>query len=196
MQRDLALQPTVAQTVLPAAYAYARIAPDAEHAQHMPSHVFLKLGLWDGERAGALLLATRRPGEAEREYAQALRLTPNRSLALLGLARARLASGDSVGAAAYRRLVTNWRGADSDLPALGEVRRGATVRSGSRRASAVKSARRHGAAERIAESRSDQRSSASSMPTLSRINEGGRCSWPGMPARRSIVDSTAPRLVA
>ena len=323
MQRDLALQPTLAQTVLPAAYAYARIAPDAEHAQHMPSHVFLKLGLWDEqvasnerawkasvaevarerrpktqldfhdflwlqygylqqgrwraaralidsarslvaradtggvvvvdaryvvpmlqvqyametdrwqdaptgrpyaspvgpasalqrergfmrtvdvgratgvlmrgemppawidsvspqgsrgdvgpaielqairaesrgdtaaaldlwrraatvedsmpplgpprwlrahERAGALLLATHRPGDAEREYAQALRLTPNRSLALLGLARARIALGDSVGAAAvYRRLVTNWRGADSDLPALGEVRRGAAL---------------------------------------------------------------------
>jgi tetratricopeptide (TPR) repeat protein len=32
---------------LPAARAYARIAPDASHALHMPSHVFLRLGLWD-----------------------------------------------------------------------------------------------------------------------------------------------------
>src|SRR5262245_3568883 len=51
LQPDLALQPTLAQTVLPAAYAYADIAPDAEHAQHMPSHVFLKLGLWDEQVA-------------------------------------------------------------------------------------------------------------------------------------------------
>jgi len=51
LQPDLALQPTLAQTVLPAAYAYARIAPDAEHAQHMPSHVFLKLGFWDEQVA-------------------------------------------------------------------------------------------------------------------------------------------------
>ena len=323
LQPGLALQPTIAQTVLPAAYAYARIAPDAEHAQHMPSHVFLKLGFWDEqvtsnerawrasvaeiarergpksqldfhdflwlqygylqqgrwraaralidsarfliagadtgtalvvdahyvvpllqvqyametgrwsdapaghpyaapvgptsvlqrergfmrtvdvgratgvlmrreapptwidsvapqggradasaaielqairaegqgdtaaaldlwrraaavedsmpplgpprwlrahERAGALLLASRRAAEAEREYAQALRLTPNRSLALLGLARARLALGDSVGAAfVYRRLAANWHVADADLPSLAEVRRGAVM---------------------------------------------------------------------
>lgn len=54
----------------------------------------------------------------------------------------------------------------------------------------------HGAAARIAESRSVHRSSAFSMPTLSRSSDGGRCPWPGIPARRSIVDSTAPRLVA
>jgi tetratricopeptide (TPR) repeat protein len=32
---------------LDAARKYARIAPDAEHALHMPSHIFLQLGLWD-----------------------------------------------------------------------------------------------------------------------------------------------------
>jgi hypothetical protein len=57
-------------------------------------------------------------------------------------------------------------------------------------------ARAHRAAERIAASRSAQRSSASSIPTLSRRSEGGRCPCPGTAARRSIVDSTAPRLVA
>src|SRR5262249_1374452 len=36
-----------AERALPAARAYAKIAPDAEHALHMPSHVFLKLGMWD-----------------------------------------------------------------------------------------------------------------------------------------------------
>lgn len=29
------------------ARVYARIAPDAEHALHMPSHIFLALGMWD-----------------------------------------------------------------------------------------------------------------------------------------------------
>jgi len=32
---------------LPAARIYARIAPASSHARHMPSHVFLPLGMWD-----------------------------------------------------------------------------------------------------------------------------------------------------
>jgi tetratricopeptide (TPR) repeat protein len=32
---------------LPAARAYASIAPSAPHALHMPSHIFTRLGLWD-----------------------------------------------------------------------------------------------------------------------------------------------------
>jgi len=32
---------------LPAARVYARIAPSASHALHMPSHIFTRLGLWD-----------------------------------------------------------------------------------------------------------------------------------------------------
>jgi tetratricopeptide (TPR) repeat protein len=32
---------------LPAARAYSKIAPDAGHAQHMTSHIFLALGMWD-----------------------------------------------------------------------------------------------------------------------------------------------------
>jgi len=31
---------------LPAARAYSRIAPDAAHAQHMTSHIFLAMGMW------------------------------------------------------------------------------------------------------------------------------------------------------
>ena len=38
--------PELAQRALPAARAYARIAPDAPHALHMPSHIFTRLGLW------------------------------------------------------------------------------------------------------------------------------------------------------
>jgi tetratricopeptide (TPR) repeat protein len=31
---------------LPAAHAYAKIAPSAAHALHMPSHIFVQLGMW------------------------------------------------------------------------------------------------------------------------------------------------------
>ncbi len=39
--------PEMASRGLSAATAFAKIAPDAEHALHMPSHIFLQLGLWD-----------------------------------------------------------------------------------------------------------------------------------------------------
>lgn len=39
---------------LPAAKAYARIAPAAPHALHMPSHIFTRLGLWDDSIASNL----------------------------------------------------------------------------------------------------------------------------------------------
>jgi tetratricopeptide (TPR) repeat protein len=36
----------LAQAGLPAAIAYAKIAPEVPHALHMPSHIFTRLGLW------------------------------------------------------------------------------------------------------------------------------------------------------
>jgi len=39
--------PGLARLGLTAARRYAAIAPDAPHAQHMPSHIFVRLGLWD-----------------------------------------------------------------------------------------------------------------------------------------------------
>ncbi len=39
--------PELALLALPAARKYASIAPASAHAQHMPSHVFTRLGLWD-----------------------------------------------------------------------------------------------------------------------------------------------------
>ncbi len=39
--------PRLATHGLNAARRYARIAPAAPHAQHMPSHIFVRLGLWD-----------------------------------------------------------------------------------------------------------------------------------------------------
>jgi tetratricopeptide (TPR) repeat protein len=51
--------PAHASLGLKAALAYSEIAPDAAHAQHMTSHIFLALGMWDlvvsaNERADAV----------------------------------------------------------------------------------------------------------------------------------------------
>lgn len=39
--------PDLAEIALPAARKYASVAPASAHAQHMPSHIFVRLGLWD-----------------------------------------------------------------------------------------------------------------------------------------------------
>ena len=39
--------PVHAPLGLPAARAYSKIAPDAAHAQHMTTHIFLAMGMWD-----------------------------------------------------------------------------------------------------------------------------------------------------
>jgi hypothetical protein len=39
--------PILADRGLDAALSYADIAPDAPHAQHMPSHIFTRLGMWE-----------------------------------------------------------------------------------------------------------------------------------------------------
>lgn len=38
--------PPIAEKGLPAALRYAKIAPNAPHAQHMPSHIFTRVGYW------------------------------------------------------------------------------------------------------------------------------------------------------
>ena len=38
--------PLLANRALEAAKEYDKVAPDAPHAQHMPSHIFVRLGLW------------------------------------------------------------------------------------------------------------------------------------------------------
>ncbi len=40
-------QPELAKLALSTARRYAKIAPGSAHAQHMPSHIFTRLGLWD-----------------------------------------------------------------------------------------------------------------------------------------------------
>lgn len=57
--------PELAESALPAARKYASIAPSSAHAQHMPSHIFTRLGLWD-ENIKSNLAAT----SSARCYAQ------------------------------------------------------------------------------------------------------------------------------
>jgi hypothetical protein len=58
--------PGLARLGLAAARRYAAIAPDAPHAQHMPSHIFVRLGLWD-----ETVESNRRSSEAGARFARA-----------------------------------------------------------------------------------------------------------------------------
>ena len=49
--------PVLAPLALDAAKQYSQIAPDSPHALHMPSHIFTRLGLWDGSIASNLASA-------------------------------------------------------------------------------------------------------------------------------------------
>src|SRR3989442_8262054 len=43
--------PDPARLALPAARAYAKVAPESSHALHMPAHIFLQLGMWSDAAA-------------------------------------------------------------------------------------------------------------------------------------------------
>jgi tetratricopeptide (TPR) repeat protein len=58
--------PRLALLGLDAARRYAQIAPSAPHAQHMPSHIFVRLGLWD-----ETIATNQRSFDAGLEYARA-----------------------------------------------------------------------------------------------------------------------------
>jgi hypothetical protein len=57
--------PALAKLALNAAYAYSKIAPSSPHALHMPSHIFVRLGMWQ-ETVDSNLLSAR----AAREHAE------------------------------------------------------------------------------------------------------------------------------
>src|SRR4051812_30301707 len=59
--------PGLARLGLDAARRYAKIAPAAPHAQHMPSHIFVRLGLWN-----ETIASNWRSYQAGYEYAKAM----------------------------------------------------------------------------------------------------------------------------
>jgi tetratricopeptide (TPR) repeat protein len=72
--------PALALDALPAARAYAKIAPSSPHALHMPSHIFTRLGYWqesiasnlESAEAGRQLVAKRHPGAVSFDTLHAL----------------------------------------------------------------------------------------------------------------------------
>jgi tetratricopeptide (TPR) repeat protein len=75
------------------------------------------------ELYGELLLEVGRPKEAVAMFERTLARTPNRSRAVLGLARAAGRSGDAVTSRRmYEQFLENWKAADPDLPELAEAR--------------------------------------------------------------------------
>ena len=72
--------PVLAQKALETARRYASIAPSSSHAQHMPSHIFTRLGLWR-ESISSNIQST----ESARWYAEAAALTGAYSEELHGL---------------------------------------------------------------------------------------------------------------
>jgi tetratricopeptide (TPR) repeat protein len=72
--------PELAELAVPAARAYAKIAPAAPHALHMPSHIFTRLGMWQesiesnlaSAAAARALMARTHPGATAYEGLHAM----------------------------------------------------------------------------------------------------------------------------
>jgi hypothetical protein len=62
--------PAIAAKGLPAALRYAQIAPNAPHAQHMPSHIFTRVGYW--KESIAANLASVQAAKADKEIGDQL----------------------------------------------------------------------------------------------------------------------------
>jgi hypothetical protein len=78
------------------------------------------------ELMGEMLLEIGKPDAAARHFARSLERIANRSLSVLGLARALTKLGREADARRqYARLVANWQRADPDLEELAEARAGA-----------------------------------------------------------------------
>lgn len=79
------------------------------------------------ELLGELLLAKGEAVPARDAFEQSLRFAPNRSLSLLGLARAEEAEGDKAASATtYRKLQENWHRADGDFKGALEKSQGSS----------------------------------------------------------------------
>jgi len=104
--------PQLAEHGLYAARHYAEIAPDVPHAQHMPSHIFTRLGLWDDDIASnTRSAAAARAYEAERGLTA---MWDQRAHALDYLAYAYLQEGRDTAA---RRVVDEAAAAPAGYPA-------------------------------------------------------------------------------
>jgi len=76
------------------------------------------------ELYGSMLMEMGRPAEARKHFEETLRRTPGRPKAIIGIAQAAEAMGDTATARAqYTRLIEMWKSADRDRPELQAARR-------------------------------------------------------------------------
>ncbi|WP_293881992.1 hypothetical protein [Sphingomonas sp.] len=85
----------LARRGLPAARLYAKIAPAAPHALHMPSHIFTRLGLWDDSIASNI--AARDAAKDQDDVGEQLHAMDYLTYAYLQLARASDAAREVAG---------------------------------------------------------------------------------------------------
>ncbi len=122
MQHEVEALAAKARGDLDGALAHAEMATDLEEGQDPPSGPTYPMKP-SHELRGELLLEAGQLDEAVRVLEEGLSRTPNRSLSLLALARAKAQLGDAAGAsAAWTTLEGFLTEADSDVPFLGEVR--------------------------------------------------------------------------
>ncbi len=123
MQHQVEALAASARGATESALEHARMATDIEETQDPPSGPTYPIKP-SHELRGELLLAAGQFEEAVRVLEEGLSRTPNRSLSLLALARARTGLGDVAGAeAAYSTLRGFLVDADADVPFLDEARR-------------------------------------------------------------------------
>ena len=76
------------------------------------------------ELYGSMLMDMGKPAEARKHFEETLRRTPGRPKAIVGIAQAAEAMGDTATARAqYMRLIEMWKSADPDRPELQAARR-------------------------------------------------------------------------
>src|SRR3989475_2912417 len=82
------------------------------------------------ELYGTLLMELRRPAEAAKHFAEALKRTPGRPMAVYGIARAAEVRGDrSTAVARYTEFLELWKQADQDRPELAIDRKSTRLNS-------------------------------------------------------------------
>jgi tetratricopeptide (TPR) repeat protein len=122
MTREVAAMTAFAEGRRDAALAILQEAARAE--LQLPAPLGLPVPIKPApELLGEMLIDAGRPGDAPPFFRQALERNANRSLSVLGLARAAAASGDAAGAQEhYRQLLVNFSAADPELAVLAEAR--------------------------------------------------------------------------
>jgi hypothetical protein len=122
MEREMAALVEQASGRLDAAIAIMSAAAKSELA--LPAPLGLPLPIKPApELLGEMLIDAKRPQDAIAPFEATLKRHANRSLSLLGLARAAKASGDEARAhESYRKLLANYDRADADVAEVSEAR--------------------------------------------------------------------------